>query len=272
MSAIALPLAGLLALLTASPTQAQYTLRTSHYGASHTTMSGGSYALRAAAGQPGMRILGDGAPYYLGTGFWFAVRNENVALPVELAAFKAVRATDRVVLTWATESEINNAGFEIERKVEHGDGHKVAWKQIGFAEGAGTTSQPQTYRFADANPPFSAEVLVYRLKQIDLNGAFEYSSEVEVALEAPDQVALHGNYPNPFRHQTTIRYEVPQAGPVRLSVHDILGRQVAVLVDGKRFAGQRAVTFMAGSLPSGVYFMQLQAGAKTITRKLTIIR
>jgi len=230
-------------------------------------MSGGSYALQAAAGQPGTRILGDGAPYYVGAGLWFAARNENVALPVELTAFEAVRAAEHVVLTWATESETNNAGFEVERATADG-----AFERIGFEPGAGTTAEAQTYRFTDVAVPYEATRLTYRLKQVDTDGAFEYSPTVEIDRSLPERVALLGNYPNPFRSQTTIRYAVPRTGPVHLSVYDVLGRQVTVLVDGKQPAGRTSVTFAAESLPSGIYFMRLRASAKTITRKLTIVR
>ncbi len=254
----------LLVGLFAFPVQAQYALRAERAGPGHAVMEGGGYALQGAAGQPAARIVGNDP--YLGAGFWYAVRNEAVALPIELTAFEAVCEQERVVLTWETASETNSAGFEVERSVEG------LWKTVTFVPGGGTTSEPQTYRYADDALPYAAETVFYRLKQIDTDGAFEYSDEVEVERGAPERLALHPNYPNPFRAQTTIRYEVPQAGPVRIVVYDMVGRRVGTLVDGKQPAGRKEVVFDARRLASGVYFVRLQAQGQTLTRKLTVVR
>lgn len=260
------------------PARAQYSVRVDHAGATTGEASGGTYHLRGTVGQPGARISGDGEPFYLGEGFWYASRNENVTLPVELTSFEATGDGEGVHLAWATASETRNAGFEIERHVPTGgapsrrDRQADGWTTVGFVEGAGTTTAPQRYRYNDQNVPFTAGHVTYRLKQVDLDGTAHYSDEVEVERAAPERLTLHGNYPNPFREQTTIRYELPQTGKVRIVVYDVLGRRMATLVDERQAAGRKEITFDAARLPSGVYFVRLAANGRVRTRRLTLVR
>ena len=197
----------------------------------------------------------------------FVFASDSQPLPVELISFEAVSDEGDVQLTWVTASEVNNAGFEVERRV---DGEPFT--TIGYVEGAGTTQRSQQYQHEDQDVPYEAQSLTYRLKQVDRDGSFNYSSEVEVTLEAPAQLVLRGNYPNPFRDQTTIRYELPEPGEVRIDVYNVLGQRVAVLADGREEAGRKAIRFEARGLASGVYFVRLTAEGKVLTEKLTIVR
>ena len=88
----------------------------------------------------------------------------------------------------------------------------------------------------------------------------------------PDAVALNQNYPNPFNPTTQIRYELPQQSDVRITVYDMVGRQVATLVNETVQAGTHTVNFDASNLSSGVYLYRLQAGSTTLSRKLTVIK
>ncbi len=176
----------------------------------------------------------------------------DTVLPVELVRFEAVRDGNAVRLSWDTASETNNAGFEVERAV---NGH--AFATLGFVEGHGTSTAPKTYTFTDITLPFEGKGLTYRLKQVDFDGTVDYSPLVELDLQAPDAVALHENFPNPFREVTTIRYELPRDTAVRLAVYDVQGREVASLVDGAQAAGRHAIPFHAEGLPSGLYFYRL---------------
>ena len=190
------------------------------------------------------------------------------ALPVELTAFDAALDAGAAQLRWETASETNNAGFEVERAVNGTGG----WTQIGFVEGAGTTSAPQAYRFTDAHLPFTASHVTYRLRQVDTDGAFAYSSAVEVALNAPDRLTLHPSYPNPASAAATLRYALPTAGPVQLAVYDLLGRRVALLAAGEQPAGRQEITFDTSRLASGVYLIRLQAGGQVQSGRLTVLR
>ena len=90
--------------------------------------------------------------------------------------------------------------------------------------------------------------------------------------ELPAEVALLGNYPNPFNPETTISYALPQGSKVRLAVYDLLGHEVAVLVDGSQPAGQHTVRFDGGDLPSGSYVYRLQVGEEVVARTMTLVK
>jgi hypothetical protein len=193
--------------------------------------------------------------------------SEHSPLPVELTRFEAAVGDGAVQLAWRTASETNNAGFHVQRRRSGSE-----WTRVGFVEGHGTTAEPQTYAFDDTGLPYAADSLHYRLRQVDLDGASHYSASVEVAIAAPKELALRGNYPNPFARQTTIRYEVPENGNVQLAVYDMLGRRVEMLADEYQKAGRKEVTFTARDLSSGIYFVRLTAGNMTQMRKITVVR
>ena len=90
--------------------------------------------------------------------------------------------------------------------------------------------------------------------------------------ELPTEVALWGNYPNPFNPETTIRYALPQAGKVHLAVYNLLGHEVAVLVDEPKSAGNYTTRFDAGDLPSGAYIYRLQTQDKIMAKTMILVK
>jgi len=196
--------------------------------------------------------------------------NQANWLPVELVAFEATTAGNGVELAWRTVGETNNAGFE----VQHARGAEDAFRQIGFVEGYGTTTVPQTYRFrVDKLEPGTH---AFRLRQVDVDGAWELSEAIEVTLAA-DRLALLGNAPNPFTTQTTIRYVLPKATHVRLTVYNVLGQVVARLVDAQKPADTHTITWDGGSaqgqpVASGTYFLRLDADGRMLTKRMTVVR
>ncbi len=107
---------------------------------------------------------------------------------------------------------------------------------------------------------------------VAFNGQFEFSNVIEVDAGVPKQFALDQNYPNPFNPTTMIRYELPVASTVSLKVYDVLGREVATLVNERQEAGAYSVTFNANTLSSGVYFYRLQAGNFVATKKMMLVK
>ncbi len=196
-----------------------------------------------------------------------AFKYNNFILPVELSSFTAsVNLNGDVELLWTTETEINNHGFEIERKSSSGE-----YNTIGFVKGFGTTTQRKFYSFLDKN--LEAGEYTYRLKQIDFNGQFEYSNEIEVVVSPVTQYELLQNYPNPFNPSTIISWQSPVNGWQTLKVYDILGNEVATLVDEYRDAGKYEVEFKPSSiLSSGVYYYQLRTGEIIQTKKMTFLK
>ena len=156
-----------------------------------------------------------------------------------------------------------------------GRGGESAWTQVGFVKGGGTTEQAQTYRFTDAEVPFEAEQVRYRLRQEDLGGTTTLSDEVTVELGAPPEARLHAPFPNPARQRATLRYEIPeghQGTGVRIDLYDMLGRRVRTLTSGAAEAGRHERQLDLQSLSAGSYFLRLQAGTTTRTQQLTIVR
>jgi uncharacterized repeat protein (TIGR01451 family) len=190
---------------------------------------------------------------------------DGFTIPVELAGFTGTAVGESVTLRWSTASEENNAGFDVERSV-----NGTAFVRIGGVEGHGTTTEAQSYRFADADVPF-ADTLFYRLRQMDLDGSFEYSPVVTVH-RLPTTVTLLPNAPNPVRTTTRLRYMLPHRAAVSLQVYDLLGRRVATLVEAEQPAGRHAVMLDGTRLTAGTYFARLQSGAQTHTQRITVVR
>jgi len=210
-----------------------------------------------------------------GIGAYYA---PGLALPVELSSFTAVNVNGEVVLKWQTATETNNMGFEIERCKMSNKKSQKEWGRIGFVEGKGTTTETQSYSYTDKltnNGKF-----IYRLKQIDYDGTFAYSSEVEVEVNAPNVFALEQNYPNPFNPSTKIKYSLPgndgsetnSSQLVTLLIYDILGNEVATLVNEEQTAGSYEIEFNASDYPSGIYFYQLNAGEFVATKKMILLK
>jgi hypothetical protein len=186
-------------------------------------------------------------------------------VPVELISFNVVVNNGIVELTWQTATEINNRGFEVQRKIGNRE-----FNIIGFIDGNGTTTEISNYTFIDENvtPGFYS----YRLKQYDFDASFKYLDYIQVDVFAPLVYSLEQNYPNPFNPSTTISYSNPENGFVTLKVYDILGNEVAVLVNEKKPAGIYKIEFNARGLPSGIYFYTIYSSNFLSTKKMTLIK
>jgi hypothetical protein len=201
----------------------------------------------------------------------------NSIIPVELVSFSAIVSNNSVELNWITATELNNSGFEIECSVISNEERNLNWQSIGFVNGNGTTSQSHSYTFIDNN--ISAVKYSYRLKQIDFDGTFSYSNEIEVDLSLPQTFSLEQNYPNPFNPSTTIKYTIPnvtlsgvEGSRVTLKVYDAIGNEIATLVNESKTAGNYEIVFNAKNLSSGTYFYKLQAGSFIETKKMILIQ
>ena len=200
----------------------------------------------------------------------------GLAIPVELTAFNASVNKNDVVLNWTTATELNNLGFEIQRKSVEGE-----FESIGFVNGKVTTTGVNNYSFADSK--VDAGTYLYRLMQKDFDGTFAYSQEVEVEISLPLEYSLEQNYPNPFNPVTTIKYSIPNVISipnsrernlnVTLKVYDV-GNEIATLVKEEKRAGTYNVQFTMNNLQlsSGVYFYKLQAGSFVQTKKMVLMK
>jgi hypothetical protein len=185
--------------------------------------------------------------------WWWTVDNVLVegVVPVELTSFTASVISGQVNLNWQTATEINNSGFEVERKAAGQEFSKVA-----FIAGYGTTTEAKSYSYIDNT--ISSGSYTYRLRQVDFDGTFEYSNEVEVDL-TPSAYSLAQNYPNPFNPNTKIDFSLASDSKVTLKIFDILGQEVAAIVNGNLGAGVHSFNFDASTLNSGVYVYTIDA-------------
>lgn len=186
----------------------------------------------------------------------------GVTLPVELASFTGSRQGDRVRLNWSSRSETNNAGFEVEEKLAG-----QSWKSVGFVAGKGTTQSTQGYFFEVV----SAHKASYRLKQIDLDGSFSYSTVVEVS-GAPTHFLTARNYPNPFNPVSTIEISIPVAGTVSLEVFNTLGQRVYSQLLPDLQAGLHTVPFNGAGLSSGLYQYRITQNGQIVTGTMSLIK
>ena len=199
---------------------------------------------------------------------WTAIIHDSlVFVPVELENFTVQNESDKIILQWQTASELNNKGFEVQRKFGNSD-----FASVGFVEGKGTTTEKQFYNFIDK--PSENGLYSYRLKQIDFNGVNHFSDEVEIQFVSSIQVHLEQNYPNPTNSRTVIQWSIPINAHVKLKLYDVLGREVLTLVDGFREAGlyENQIDFNKTELPSGIYLYELRIGSVSALKKLILIK
>lgn len=198
-------------------------------------------------------------------------------IPVELIGFTGTSNGNIVKLEWQTATETNNYGFEIERTSsplpsnEGGDTEGGGdWRIIGFIPGHGTTTEPYNYSFKDE--VISQGAFQYRLKQIDYNGSFTFSDEVNIDITLPLEFKLFQNYPNPFNPGTLISWQLALPNFVTLKIYDVLGSEVATLISKELQAGNYKIEFDGAEFPSGIYFYQLNADNFSDVKKMILTK
>ncbi len=189
-------------------------------------------------------------------------------LPVELISFTTHILENEVVLRWQTAAEVNNYGFQVEKKNAKVESEE--WKKIGFVEGHGNSNSLKNYSFSDR--PIGGISIKYRLKQIDTDGRYEYSPEVEVSLNVTADFSVKQNYPNPFNPTTKIEFAIPLDNKVQIKVFNVLGIEVTTLLNENRQAGKHSIEFNATNLSSGVYYYKIVSGNYSETKKMILLR
>ncbi|MCC6549140.1 MAG: T9SS type A sorting domain-containing protein, partial [Ignavibacteriaceae bacterium] len=201
----------------------------------------------------------------------FGVGNTG-SLPVELTSFNGKVANGKINLNWNTATEVNNYGFEVERAKAVSGNQNFQFAKVGFVEGNGNSNSPKSYSFTDAN--VTAGIYIYRLKQVDTDGQFEYSQVIEVSVaNLINGYLLEQNYPNPFNPSTIIKFGFQNDTRAEVKVYNVIGAEVATLFNGIADAGRiYEVTFDASGLASGTYFYKLVTPDKTDVRKMILMK
>ncbi len=196
----------------------------------------------------------------------YVMRNHKVIIPVELASFSASVNGNDVTLSWMTATELNNSGFQVERKATEEN-----WVEIGYIEGKGTTSETQVYSFVDKG--LVSGKYNYRIKQIDFNGSYKYYDlQEEIDIAAPNSYDLSQNYPNPFNPTTKIKYSVPVEALVNIAIYNVLGEKVADVINSVHKAGNYEFSFDAKNLASGMYIYRMESGNYVSIKKMMILK
>ena len=188
-----------------------------------------------------------------------------IPVPVELTSFSAVYANGVVNVEWITATEINNYGFEIQRRSENSE-----YQTIGFVNGNGTSTNRVTYNYVDKN--LTKNKYYYRLKQIDFDGSFEYSNEVLVDINELADFKLFQNFPNPFNPSTTVKISIPQDSFVKIAIYDVLGNELKVLKQDLINAGIHQFEINGSDLASGMYFVKMVAQGFQQTIKISLLK
>lgn len=209
----------------------------------------------------------DGQTRHATNPYMGADENTDSPLPIELVSFSGTRVEAGIELRWATASEVDAYAFEVEVSTDKG----LTFSKIGEVAARGNSNIAQNYVYVvkDA-PPVASQ---YRLKMIDVSGAYEFSNTIEVGeSEVPARFALEQNYPNPFNPATSIPFSLPSQEVVKVTVFSGLGEEVAALANGTFEAGSHTLSFDASHLPSGIYWYTITAGAFTSTKKMVLMK
>ncbi|MBI5060065.1 T9SS type A sorting domain-containing protein [candidate division KSB1 bacterium] len=186
-------------------------------------------------------------------------------LSVEVSSFSAIAGDASVTLNWATQSETDNDHFEVMR-----DGALAA-----RINGAGSSTVRHDYTWTDHGLQ-NGTLYHYTLVSVDFAGnrRDEATTDAIPRFAAPTagEFALLQNFPNPFNPETSIAFDLAEAGHVTLKVYDVLGHNVATLMNDELGAGRHIANFNGASLPSGVYLYRLEANGFTANRKMVLMK
>lgn len=211
-------------------------------------------------GEPGFDDL-------TGSGLIDALALFTASLPVELTSFKVLLEADDALLQWETASETNNAGFEVQWKMKQSG----TWETLGFVAGKGTTTEAQSYQYRATN--LAPGTHVFRLRQVDFDGTFAYSPEVEVVSDLPEAYQVSSVYPNPFNPHARLTVAVARDQQVRVEVFNTLGQRVGTLHEGRLDANTSHVFSLDGSsLPSGLYLFRVTGETFTSTQRALLLK
>ncbi|MEM6337829.1 MAG: T9SS type A sorting domain-containing protein, partial [Bacteroidota bacterium] len=170
----------------------------------------------------------------------------NDPLPVEYTAFTATAIDQDVLLAWTTGTEVDNAGFFVEQLQ---DGRFI---ELGFVEGVGNSVEAVDYRYTISD--LLPGTHTFRLKQVDFNGEFAYSAEVEATVEVPGGYLITEAYPNPFNPLATFTLGVSAEQNVRVELYNATGQLVSTIHNGELSANTMHTFRIDGAdLPSGLY-------------------
>lgn len=190
-------------------------------------------------------------------------------IPVELQSFTGYARDGNIQLEWNTASETQNYGFEIQRSFNRG----VQWERIGFIQGNGTTTQENRYEYFDPITYVHKNVgsVIYRLKQIDIDGRFEFSPVASVFVSGGDRSFEFLPAPNHSLPASRISFSLKESAHVRIKLYSLIGEELGILTDGLVSSGTHHLDIPL-RLPSGVYLCTAHVNSVSYTTRIPVIR
>ena len=188
--------------------------------------------------------------------------HSDVSLPIELSSFTAKSVNGTVELAWTTESEINNAGFNLYKSEDDINYEKVNVSLIG---GAINSSTPNSYSFTDTEVKVNAKYY-FKLEDVSTSGETNLHGSVSVITTekeaAATKFALGSAYPNPFNPSTTINFSLAEEAKVQINIYDMAGNLVNTLTNNDYATGNynvvwNAVDFNSNPVSAGIYIYQM---------------
>lgn len=199
-----------------------------------------------------------------GANYWIDISfSPDFSLPVTLSDFSTTTANNDVLVSWKTDHEYNNRGFEIQRSNNGAD-----WYAVNFINGLGDGNSTRNYNYVDKS--LAPGSYYYRLMQSDLDGKTTFSAIATATISGKGKVSLFQNFPNPFSGSTKIRFDLPERQHARLTIVDLSGREIKVLTDKLSEAGSHVINLDASNLRPQVYLVTLKTANGVLTKKITV--
>jgi len=187
------------------------------------------------------------------------------ALAVQARGFSATANVNSVMLSWSTQSEVNNAGFNVLRqRMSNPEQGTQNYKLIASYQtnkdlaGLGTSTTGRNYSFTDTKV-LSGAKYQYEIESVSTDGTIKVVDTVTVSVSEPETYVLFQNFPNPFNPATTIRFDLKQTSTVTLEIYNVLGQRVASWNYGTMDAGRYEKSIAMAQYSSGVYFYRIVA-------------
>jgi hypothetical protein len=203
----------------------------------------------------------------------------DAPLPVELLTFDAVYLNNKVLLSWATATEVNNYGWWVERSgAGIGNNSPITtrnWQVLNFVPGAGNSNSVKSYTYIDKIDGFGK--VFYRLKQTDTDGSYTYSNIVEVTINPQPAINnLFQNYPNPCNSSTTVKFILHKDSKVKLALYDLPGRETVLINNELLGAGENQYFLDFENInsihSSGIYFLKIVTNNYSGTIKILYVK
>ena len=199
--------------------------------------------------------------------FYIGADGTENPLPVELSSFAASVKNYTVHLNWETATEKSNYGFDVERSAD-----KISWSKVAFVNGHGNSNSPKQYSYTDSK--ISSGKYYYRLKQMDTEGSFTYSKEIEVSTGVLlNDFVVEQNFPNPFNPTTTIKFGFKEPVSAKVIIYNALGSEVTTLFNERTEEGRiYSIDFDGSQLASGIYYYSVSGGNYNSVKKMILMK